>query len=320
MSTTLWKELSLGIVTLGISVGVFLLWQSVIAPVAEGEFEAYANLIPAVVGLIFAAAAFLLLAAFITNVWMLYGFGLASIAIPFLFTSATSIVLAALVAGVLLGIFAIKRTKKELVQCFGFSISKVARAGLPLYFTAASLIVSMFYFAHFDTQNSIAILVPRPALRFILDTLPNSVGSSVGLPPITSGQSVDDFLTELVVTQLEGQGVEREAIPHDQLTGLIAQQREAFSEQFGISLKGSDKIQDALYLTMTQKIEEILGPYKRFLPIASVVAFFLAFRTLTWLLYYFSYFVVFLSVKILTVVKFLTRQTEEVEVEKLGIH
>ncbi len=70
---------------------------------------------------------------------------------------------------------------------------------------------------------------------------------------------------------------------------------------------------------IAEGIRNMLGPYARYLPAAAAIAFFLAFKTFTWLLYYLTLVVIWILVKSMTAAKILTLGKKQIEVERLTL-
>ena len=309
------KEFILGILAAASSIAVFWLWSNTAPFIVDGKFGEYENFIAPVAGLIAAAALFSLTALFIKNKWIVYPAAAISVGAPYFFVSATNTVVGVLLASILLAIYAVARIRAEGEHSLGFSASKFLKAGLPLYFTVASIIISTFIFSEIgeDENKAFAALLPRSALK----TAVGPVQSLIGLPDVKPNATVDEALMGLIISQLKSQGIEN--ISKTELTRLVASQRAELSKNFGLKLSGQERLSDILYEFVSVRFRELLGPYKIYLPYASAGAFFLAFKMFTYPLYYLTLLITFLLIKLMLAVNILRREMQKVEVERLTL-
>lgn len=289
--------------------------------IAAGEFQNYGNFIIPLAGLIVAASFFALAALFIENKWLIHSSTILSVGTPYLFIQANTTVVALLAITLFFSAFAVYRIRKEFIFSLGFNLSKTTKAGLPIYFTVASLLISTFYFSNITEEKALSSILPKSAVGFALKNLSGPLGSLTGLnlPALNPEATVDEVLLKLVEEELKSQGVTISRLSRPELLAAIAVQREGFAKNFGIKLKGQEKLGDILYSTISQRIEELLGPYKKYLPVASAVAFFLAFKTFTIPFYYLTTLVVFLLIKIMVWSKILRSEKQQIEVERLTL-
>lgn len=315
------KEVVLGIFAVILNIAVFWFWFRAAPLMAAGEFQNYGNFIIPLAGLVIAASLFALAALFIENKWLIHGSIVLGIGTPYLFVQANTAVIVLLVITLLFSAFAAYRIRKEFIFSLGFSLSKTTKAGLPIYFTVASLIISIFYFSNITEEKALSSILPKSAVGFALKNLSGPLGSLTGLnlPTLKPEATVDEILLKLVEEELKSQDVAVSRLPRPELTRAIAAQREGLAKNFGIKLKGQEKLGDVLYNTISQRTEELLGPYKKYLPVASAVAFFLAFKTLTLPLYYLTILVTFFLLKVLILSKIIRSEKQQIEVEKLTI-
>lgn len=311
------KEVVLGILVALFNLAVFWFWFKITPLIAGGEFQNYGSFIIPVGGLILAASFFLLSAIFVKNKWLVYGSILMGLGAPYLFIPAHSISILLFVASLALAVFAVYRVRGELNFSLNFSLFKTAKAGLPIYFTVASLIISVFYLTQIQNQEPISTLFPKPALNFALDKFSGPISSLTGLPAIKPEKRVDELLYDLLREQLKAQGVSEEKIPKKELEILLAGQRDQIAKQFGIRLNGQEKAVDAFYEIVTEKVKELLGPYQQYLPLVSALAFLLAFKTLTIPLYYVTIFLSFILIKLMLLIKILKSEKQQIEVERM---
>jgi len=313
------KELVLGTLATVFNVVVFWFWFRAAPLIAAGEFQNYSNFIIPAAGLIITASLFTLAALFIENKWLTVGYTFLGFGVPYLFIQANTTVVSLLIVTLALSAFAIYRLRREFNLSLGFSLSKTAKAGLPIYFSVASLIISIFYFTNIKEEKNISAILPKSTLNFAIKKLAGPLESLTGLPDLNPDATIDETLLKLLEKQIIVQGINMAKLPREELLRALSSQKEEFSKNFGIKLSGQEKIGDVLYKAISQKIEELLGPYKKYLPVASAIAFFLAFKTLTLPLYYLTILFTFCLIKIMIAGKILTKETKQIEVEKLRL-
>lgn len=309
------KEFLLGVVAASSSVTVFWMWHRVTPKIVEGQFQNYTDFLWPVTSLIAAAALFSLSALFIRNGWVLYPAAVVAIGVPYFFLTATTTVAVLLAISLLLAIYAAMRVRVEMEHSLGFSSTKFLKSGLPLYFTVASLVISVFLFSEIgeDENKAIATLLPRSALETAIGPLQSLVGFS----NVKSNATIDEALAELIVNQLKSQGIGN--VPKAELAKLIASQRVELSKNFGLKLSGKERLSDILYEFVSHRLRELLGPYRAYLPYASALTFFLAFKTLTFPLYYLTLLITFLLIKFMAATRIVRSEMQKVEVERLSL-
>lgn len=317
MGQTSLKETVAGMLFIGMSVATFWLWHKIVPAIIGGETTIYGFFILPVAGLVLSAVLFAFAAIFIKTRAIAIAAALIGAGAPFFFVQATLSSLIVLGASLLLALYARHRIHWEYLHSLGFSVSKILKSGLPIYFSITALTVSIFYFSLIDEKEALSSLLPQPALDFALKTFSGPIQSLTGLPEINPDETVDDLLTKLVVAQAKSQGVLISKIPKSEFersrTTLLAQ----LFQNYNIKLSGKERIGDVLYKTITERAEDLLGPYKTYLPFVSVIGFFLAFKTLTWPLYYLTLIILFMVVRLATAAHIVRKEKQQIEVEKL---
>lgn len=313
------KEILLAVVTIAISIGAFWSWYAAIPLITAGEFGAYINFSIPVLGFLLSACFFSLSALFIRETKIVYPAVIIGVGAPYLFTDASLFILSALALSAALSALAIHKIRKECDLSPGFSAAKFLKSGLPLYLTVVSLIISSFYLAGINEKNAISTLLPKSALEFGLKTLSGPLGSVAGLPEIDPEATVNELLEKVVSEGLKTQGLELIKLPRGEILKLVGIQRNELADKFGIRVRGDEKVGDLLYGTVTGKAENLLGPYKSYLPYASAIAFFLAFKTLTIPLYYAALLITLLLIKLMVLTKILRSEKVQMETERLTL-
>lgn len=313
------KEFLLAFITAGSIIAVFWLWFEAMPFIIAGEFERYTNFIVPLAGLVVAGTLFSLASIFIKKDFLLPGVCVLAAVVPYFFISLTGVAIGAIFAHVLLLLLASYRIRKEFVLSLGFSVLKILKGGLPLFFTLSSLVVAVFYISMITEDNAISSLLPKPAFQATLKGISGPLLPILGLPATDFEATIDEALTTLLKQELESQKVLIEKIPKKEIARLIASQRESLSKNLDINLRGDEKLSDVFYSAITERLQELLGPYKKYIPYASAIAFFLAFKTLALPLYYLTLLITFLLIKLMITFSIIKREVHTIEVEKLTL-
>jgi hypothetical protein len=254
------KEIILAVLTAGLGVVVFWFWFDAVPLVIGGQFRDYIDFIGPVAGLLIVAVLVLYSAIFIGDKRIVYPALLIGFISPYLFLEASGTVLAAVAVSAFLVAFATHRIRQEVNLTQGFSLTKFAKAGLSIFFTAAALLVAIFYLAHIDKEQAVANLLPRAAF-------------------------------DIVIPLLE--------------------------KQYGTEIPNKEETAELLYRAAVEQFKQLLGPYQDFMPLASAVIFFFAFKTFTIPIYYLTLVFAFFLLKLMLWSKIVKREITQVEVERL---
>lgn len=315
----IYKETALAFFATLISVADFLLWQKSIPYIASGALGNGFQFIAPVFLLSLAGACVSLASFFVSRPWMLYGSTAMGIGIPFFFLAPSGAAAAGFLGSVVLALFAAYRMNREFHFSFGFLLSKIVKYGLPLYFTAAALAVSVFYIENVrkDSQDPLSFLLPRPVIGFLLEKTSQSFAPSLGLFAIRANQPADETLAVLVSESLRAEGISEKTVSSEERARLLELERARLKRELGIVVREGDTVLDAFYLTIGERVRDLLGPYAPYLPFASGVAFFFAFKALTLPLYFFSLALAFLLIKLALLTTIVRVEKKKVEVERL---
>ena len=313
------KETVLALLFVAVNSLTLLAWFMLVERIADKQFEHYTLFIAAVAGLAFSAAIFSIAGIFITQGVLLYGSVAAAILIPFLNIPAGTPALVILSAGILLALAATKRIADELAFSLGFKLSKMFRSGVPLYFTATALIISFFYFLETKTMDAVEAFLPEPAFEITLKALAEPIKSLTGGASLRPDASVDEVIEEMIRQKLVEERIPEDRIPDTEMRMLRAAQRKELADRFGISLTGREKMADVFREIVAVRIHDLMGPYRVYLPHVAAIAFFLAFKTLTVPLYFLSFALAFLLIKIMIAGKILKKETKQVNVQRITL-
>lgn len=310
-----------GVLAVISSVFVFWVWSERIPAVLSAESRILFSLVYPLAGLCISGACFALAALFVRNTVFIYTTAVLLSSAPYFLLPPSITALYAILGTIFLAVFAVRRIRGEYALSLGFSSSKILREGLPIYFTTASLIISVFYFFQLNTTNATEALIPRPALNYTLHALTTNsfLAGSLGLPEVDPESTVDQALFSSIDMQLTSRGISLKEIPKADFERLLNEERNALAQQFGITLTGKEKVGDVFNQAVTIYMSRLLGPYQEFLPFASAAAFFLAFKTITIPLYYATLLLTFILIKLLLYGTILKKVAVTIDTEKIAL-
>ncbi|MBI3630937.1 MAG: hypothetical protein HY221_01195 [Candidatus Sungbacteria bacterium] len=304
----------------GSSVAVFYLWEVVTIPeVISSNFQHYLSFLIPLVCLAASSSLFALAGMFVRDRRIAYCAAVVGAGVPYFFARPSLPTLAVLAISLICIVFAVHKIRQEFLLSVGFSVSKTVKSGLALYFTVASLTLTLFYVHALNDKSALSALLPQPAFDFTLQYFFNSpfARSLTGLPQVRQDITANEFLDVLISQQLKSQGLESVNVPASERTHLREVERRQIARQYGITLKGNERMLNVFYDVVAQRAVDLLGPYRRYLPLLSGIAFFFAFKALTVAAYLISLLIIFLLIRIFLFVKILRRTTEHIQVERI---
>lgn len=313
------KEVVLCVFYVGAVVGSFWFWRSSTAAIAQEVFNSYGQFIVSISSLVLAASLFGIVAIFVHTAWIIYPSVVVSIVVPFFFIPSSRVVLVVMVLCILLTLFALRRIRKDASMAWGFGVASMFKSGVPLFLTVFGIVISIFYLNDVQTKDAIRAIFPRTAFNVTVRALGGPLRTLTGNEQFTPEQTVDDFFQGLVKKQLGDRGIHIDQVSGKELQRLLTQQRDEIGRSYGIKLKGNERIGDVFYTTIIERINDLLGPYRVYVPYASAVTFFLAFKTLSVFLYFVVIGVAFLLIRLMIMMEILTRKKEQIEVERLTL-
>lgn len=314
------KELTLGFVTLIVSVASFWLWFRAVPELINGEFHSIGLVALPPLGLGASAALFSLSMIFIKSSRLAYVTAFVSMLIPYFFLPATFYVILSLGATLLLTFSAAYRIRTEYMLSLGFHLTKILKSGLPVYLTASSLLIATFFFAGLNEDLALGVLLPRPAMQAALPLIINFVIQPSGdAPKINPDATIREVLSLVIKNGLEQQGAASAKISAKELDAAVSMQITEFEKQFELKLSGKEKISDVFYGLITKQILTLAGPYRKYLPHVSALTFFLAFKVITIPLYYIVMAGLLVLIKISVALKILKSEIVEMKVERLTL-
>jgi len=314
------KQIVLTVIAAAVGIGALWAWRGAVLLIAMGSFKSYGEFIAPAGSIILAASLFSLTALFVEPAWLVYAGVAVAPAATFFFIPQILPITLAIIAAILLAVFAGRRVRREYAFSISFSASKTLKAGLPIYFTAISLIIALFYYQDIIGRDHPAeTVIPRAAIELSLRVLSGAVSDLRGIPTADSLMTVDEFLAQNLTSQLKTQGIAPNAATKKEIAALVAEQRNELAKRYGIRVQGGERLADVLHRTITEKMQELLGPYARFLPFLSALAFFFALRAFAFPLYFIVVGLTALLIAFLRASKIIKSEKRSIEVERLTL-
>lgn len=317
MSRAALKEIILAVIFIACTASAFWFWRVAAIQIANGVFSHYAELIIPATLLILAAVCFGFSSLFIKNKKILYPAVAGSAIMPFMLIPPTKPLLVALVLSIGMLLFAATRIRSEQELSVGISMPKLFKMGIPLYFTVASLIISFFYLDAIRGKDGVETLLPRKAFDLTFRAFAGPLKSITGANSLDAHMTVDQFLESALTKQLEEKGITFSSVPKAEIMRLFTDQRARIAEQYGVKLTGKETIGDVFYGAVISRIDDLLGPYRSYIPYASAIAFFLAFKTIAIIMYLLVLLAGYVLLKILLGANIVMSKKEQIEIEKL---
>ena len=306
------KEIILAILTITAGILNAFLWHDFIASGSFGRAALYS--LPVIATFAFAIL-FALSAIFIREKLMRSAAAILATALGYLFVPYTSWVVIMTAASALAAWYACEAIANEYQASHSFSVRKTLRGGLPMFLTAAVLLLTMFYFSSAANQTG-NVLLPKTFFNAAIPLLEKPIQGII--PGFRSGVSVDELIRAFASKQSGGK-IDISELPQAQQEEFIREGRRVLGEQLGIPLTGKERSEDVLYEAANAQAEKLAGPYRQYLPLLGAVGFFLAAKTLTLPIYWITLLLVFLVVKLLVTMGILKKEITTIEVERITL-
>lgn len=306
------KEVSLCILTVTAGIANAYLWRGVIG---AGSFEGAVFYSLPVVALFSFAILFALSSAFIRNRLTRSITAVLALASGYLLIPYSPAVPYAAGLTALGGWYAAESIANEEAASNSFSVRKIFRGGMPIFFTGVALVLSVMYLdglvgKPFDT------LIPRQLFDAIIPVVSGALEGQ--LPGFRSEATVDEYLRQRTAEQFGGIGRFLEFLPRVR-NQLIRQERESLGRQLGLELTGQERLGDLLYQLVNVQINRLLAPYAQYVPFIAAAGFFVAVKTLTLPVYWFTLILVWGVVRLLVAANVLVEKTETVQVKRIEL-
>ncbi len=197
--------------------------------------------------------------------------------------------LAVLLIACVFGILSCWLIRNETETNISSHTHRPLRVGLPMFFTAAAILVSLFYYIG-AKEDQYLVLIPKKAFDLVL---PYIVGPLVRLPleqatTFDPNERVDALLEKLLKAQAAADGGNGEPVvsPPETRQYYIEAQRTILSDQLGVKLNGDEHIGDVFYDLINEKALALAGPYVRFMGVLLAASLFFGLKAASILVYW----------------------------------
>ncbi len=306
------KGFIIGILTIAAGITNAWFWKGALI---SGEFKDAAFYSLPFVALFLFTVLFALSSAFIRKPILRTVSAMIALAAGYLLVPATVVAASAAGASALAGWYASDAIAAEYRDSNAFSVRKIFRGGLPVFFSAVTLTLAVFYFTAVSGASGHAIL-PKALFDAAIPLVEQPLQNF--LPGFRRDATVDELLLAFASRQLGGE-VDIRTLPLAERSDLLAQGRQALSQELGVELTGNERGGDVIYRAANAQIERIAGPYQRYLPFLAAAGFFIAIKALTVPVYWISLILLFAVVKFLLKMGLLTEKVETIEVVRISL-
>lgn len=163
----------------------------------------------------------------------------------------------------------------------------ILRAGLRKFFTGLSIGFTIIFFAIISPRGKLQdAVIPKPVFNAFMPLLERPAQGLV--PGFSLENTVDEALLN-AIKEKAAADIDVSRLPKTQVLQFIAVQRAELNKQFGTRFTGEEIVSDALYVVIAKKLDEYVAPYKRYVPAAISIGYFVTlqfiFLLFIWMLY-----------------------------------
>lgn len=321
------KEATVAIIMTATQIGFFILLERSISLLSQGELTNSKEVILVILLLVISAVAFSLSALLVRSIYITGAGLIGGITLTFIILPNFLRLIPGYILGVSLASAALVQIKREVSRSTGFYLSHLLKSGLPLYLTAISVIAATNYAAYISKEKPLGTMLPRSALNYVLNWVSGEkqqggLGFGAFDPNKTLEQALYELSQEEITATIRdelGTNSIEATIYKEQIEKMVAERKASLSKEIGVALSGKEKIADVVRLLASKKLEQILGSYAQYLPFVSVIAFFLAFKALTFPLYYMTILIVFLLVRLMLLLNILVKRSKTITVNTVSL-
>ncbi|MCR4322492.1 MAG: hypothetical protein NUV61_00155, partial [Candidatus Azambacteria bacterium] len=188
--------------------------------------------------------------------------------------------------------------------------------GAPAVVTSFAVLfafVAYFYPFHFNS-----LTLPPSLFRYVTPVVEPIIASQATW--YKKGMTVDEFLLASMMQEMPAEQVHALSVNkkiQETVASEVDKQRDAFGEQFGVTLSGSEQFQDFLALVADSYASRYLTAYQAFIPIIVAFSIFLAVKSTGFLFTRTAVLFAWLFMKVLVAFGVVERKIESTEKEVL---
>lgn len=231
----------------------------------------------------------------IKNKFVLFGsFGLALLLFFIFFNNHPIYYLIVLVLLFLAFLISSKKVKKEEEIQVNLNFWRIWKRGLPLFITTFILVVCMVYYFSPELMNKkeTKIKIPEKVFNLIIKPLEGLIKEQ-----LPQGIDLDSEINKI----------------------LPADQKRDLERQFGIKIGNKDTGRDVLYKLVDYQLNNITGPYRKFIPLGLAIGLFITLKIVSIIYVALVILLSYLVLKLLMAIKFVKIEIETKEVETVKL-
>lgn len=170
------------------------------------------------------------------------------------------------------GIYSLRREASVYTRYVWFSILP---KGTKKIFTALALAAAVIYFTTVNLNvNASDALLPRAFFDGMATIMERPFG--VIFPGFNFSDTIDETIVVFLTKQ--GEQINLQNLPKNILRQLVATQRLALAQKFGLKISGKEKISDLVHQTAVNIVNNYTKPYKEYLPAAMAFGYFITLK------------------------------------------
>jgi len=190
---------------------------------------------------------------------------------------------------------AVKKVRLEEKIQVNLNFWRIWKRGLPIFITALCLMISLVYYFSpaLTTTVQKEIKIPRNVFNIVIEPLEG-----------------------LILEKLSG---EVASLDTEAIKILNSQQIQELEQNYGIEIKQGETIKDFLYKLVNYQINNVTGPYRKFIPFGLAVGLFIVLKIISLIYIPFVILFSYLILKLLIAFKFIKIEIETKEVETVKL-
>lgn len=308
------KELILGILVVAAGVLNAYLWHQAIF---ADEFRNAAFYSWPVISLLAFAVLFSLSGAFIRSKPIRIASAVIALSSGYLFLGYRTAILGALVLSAAAGWYAQESIAAEHAASNFFSVRKIFRGGLPMFFTVLAILFAASYFSLIDAEPKSRGFLPRALFDAALPLIEEQAKSF--LPGFRADAPADDLIIAFIKRQLEAAEINFDTLPEGERQALIREGRASFSKQLGVEISSKETSAEALFEISNAQVVKFAGSYGRYLPFLAAAGFFISVKALTLPIYWITLILISVVVRLLLAAGVLKEKAETIQVQRVSL-
>lgn len=187
-----------------------------------------------------------------------------------------------------------KKIKREEKIQTNLNFWRIWKRGLPIFITALILLVSLIYYFSPELMNKreVKINLPRNTFNVIIKPIEGLIKEK-----LPEGMALNSKVYNL----------------------LPSEQKKELNDKYGVIVEKNDTGYDVLYKLVEYQLNNIAGPYKKFIPFGLAIGLFITLKIVSIIYVALVILLSYLVLKLLIVLKFARTEIEKKEVETIKL-